>query len=1132
MDMPFAFDDKLAFNLPEGYRGVWESDESEEDDDNDDIEPIEWKEPVCKIVLSDYERSKQEYQFSCSVNHIERDVSDYPDDVNESNFLEYEAERDQNTYIEVCSQPKILVEYSGKIAEIFGIKMCFQFLRAYIAEKGYAFYSVMTSIDNTSPETEKRTYEQFCDVLKSMEYNYDSTLLSWLTTDELYEKLGGKCVYKEQITQANDMTRNVQTKINVRPREEQYPHLKEIQGMQSVLQGMTEGTGASFTINATGMEYQFIPLEVLKDENDEDWDADESDEEEENDEQREVLERIICADTPDDDLYQKAEEIRPMFRVSPDDFDPNSDQECEIEKGYIHSVRIFHALRSFAWTLCCYAELKGCQPEEITDMADVDAVVKLILSRNLLNYGDNYCHGLCAGSDLHVYYVPDKTLQADKDWLDETQKAYSPNSIRNSVCSLDELRSDLRRIYPAIQTLVNHEKPQRHEHPRWETVGGWIVYAWCALAKAAAEPFYIEDGPSFCQFTQIKEKQNFTIKNGILEKYAGDDRIVAIPEGVTCIGEGAFWGRSKLRRVTIPESVTSIGKNAFRGCSSLRDINIPEGVTSVPASAFMNCPNLTDIGIIEEVELVGTQYEGRIERIEHIQKGDTVTLVRERDNPYDASAIDVRSAEGSLGHISDEFTARYAQLLESGKIKSEGQIAEVTPLSKRSARCKNALVTISVYPQTLSMRPKIVQMPKTVTKPMPDAAVKSAPQAAARPKWADEYKTLIEKDPQITFRGKVFTIPITVKTIKQEGDEINLEGAVCQLGGKTQGRVTGKTDYLVYDYVCSSAAPVKSAAAQKEKGRDIRIILLEDFLKAIRASGYQKPKPIIPIVPSIPRPIVEEPKPPEMFVIENGDELVKYNGDEKIVVVPAEIRKIGFEAFGKNEPGKSALETVILPDGLEEIGMSAFAFCDQLQFVNLPDSLIKIDNSAFWSCKKLTSIRIPETVEYIGLSAFEKCEALLDIYAPDYVEEVEPFAFDTGNIATKLHVTPGSTMDVVYQPNQELKKKLAEQQNEPARRRRAAQTNEAQAVPEAPKKKEGCYIATAVYGSYDAPEVRTLRRFRDETLKKSAAGRLFIRVYYRFSPPIAQRLKHATKVNRLVRRMLDGFVGKLNGKKS
>ena len=137
MDMPFAFDDKLLFNLPEGYEGIWESDESEENDD--DIEPVEWKEPVCKIVLSDYERSKQEYQFSCSINHIERDVSDYPDDVNESNFLEYEAERDQNTYIEVCSQPKILVEYSGKIAEIFGIKCVFSFCEHTLQKKDMRF---------------------------------------------------------------------------------------------------------------------------------------------------------------------------------------------------------------------------------------------------------------------------------------------------------------------------------------------------------------------------------------------------------------------------------------------------------------------------------------------------------------------------------------------------------------------------------------------------------------------------------------------------------------------------------------------------------------------------------------------------------------------------------------------------------------------------------------------------------------------------------------------------------------------------------------------------------------------------------------------------------------------------------
>ncbi|MBQ2252887.1 MAG: hypothetical protein II328_02775, partial [Clostridia bacterium] len=80
------------------------------------------------------------------------------------------------------------------------------------------------------------------------------------------------------------------------------------------------------------------------------------------------------------------------------------------------------------------------------------------------------------------------------------------------------------------------------------------------------------------------------------------------------------------------------------------------------------------------------------------------------------------------------------------------------------------------------------------------------------------------------------------------------------------------------------------------------------------------------------------------------------------------------------------------------------------------------------------------------------------------------------------------------------------------------------------KKKSGCYIATAVYGSYDAPEVLTLRRFRDETLSKSIFGRCFIRVYYFLSPPIAEWLKGAKRLNGFVRRLLDKWVDRLNKK--
>lgn len=80
-------------------------------------------------------------------------------------------------------------------------------------------------------------------------------------------------------------------------------------------------------------------------------------------------------------------------------------------------------------------------------------------------------------------------------------------------------------------------------------------------------------------------------------------------------------------------------------------------------------------------------------------------------------------------------------------------------------------------------------------------------------------------------------------------------------------------------------------------------------------------------------------------------------------------------------------------------------------------------------------------------------------------------------------------------------------------------------------RKKGCYIATAVYGSYDAPEVMTLRRFRDETLRNSAFGRWFIRTYYRLSPPVAKRLKNARHINGFVRSILDKWVEKLNNKR-
>ena len=55
-------------------------------------------------------------------------------------------------------------------------------------------------------------------------------------------------------------------------------------------------------------------------------------------------------------------------------------------------------------------------------------------------------------------------------------------------------------------------------------------------------------------------------------------------------------------------------------------------------------------------------------------------------------------------------------------------------------------------------------------------------------------------------------------------------------------------------------------------------------------------------------------------------------------------------------------------------------------------------------------------------------------------------------------------------------------------------------------KRGGCFIATAVYGSYDSPEVLVLRTFRDAVLEKKPIGRMFIKCYYTISPFIAKAL--------------------------
>ena len=75
--------------------------------------------------------------------------------------------------------------------------------------------------------------------------------------------------------------------------------------------------------------------------------------------------------------------------------------------------------------------------------------------------------------------------------------------------------------------------------------------------------------------------------------------------------------------------------------------------------------------------------------------------------------------------------------------------------------------------------------------------------------------------------------------------------------------------------------------------------------------------------------------------------------------------------------------------------------------------------------------------------------------------------------------------------------------------------------------KSGCYVATAVYGSYDCPQVWTLRRYRDYTLAETWYGRAFIRTYYAISPTLVKWFGDTEWFKKMWRGKLDRMVANL-----
>ena len=116
-----------------------------------------------------------------------------------------------------------------------------------------------------------------------------------------------------------------------------------------------------------------------------------------------------------------------------------------------------------------------------------------------------------------------------------------------------------------------------------------------------------------------------------------------------------------------------------------------------------------------------------------------------------------------------------------------------------------------------------------------------------------------------------------------------------------------------------------------------------------------------------------------LYTVSNGQaQLCLYQGNDKIVEVPAELGGCPVVRIDTYAFKESSAEEVILPEGITDI-----EDCASLKKINLPEGLLDIGAGAFIRCSALEALTFPSTLRSIGMSAFQKCASLEEVVLPE-----------------------------------------------------------------------------------------------------------------------------------------------------
>lgn len=167
----------------------------------------------------------------------------------------------------------------------------------------------------------------------------------------------------------------------------------------------------------------------------------------------------------------------------------------------------------------------------------------------------------------------------------------------------------------------------------------------------------------------------------------------------------------------------------------------------------------------------------------------------------------------------------------------------------------------------------------------------------------------------------------------------------------------------------------------------------------------------------------------------------------------------------------------------------------------------------------------------------ERCVTLLRLLIKQPVEDTQENIRYCKNLIVILKNLEASASYGKYTSSYDSGWRILEQLSAEARERLIDEIMECHAkikeydpgyvMPERPKLTNGsaCYVATAVYGSYDCAPVWTLRRYRDQVLANCMPGQIFIAVYYALSPKLVRYFGSNRWFLSGCERLLNRFVG-------